>query len=192
MAIWSCAGVATRVEAIVKQWALRCKGMRDDGRARGIFAGVDLPSSRPWARRRHDSQIVTVAVGHAHDSWPSRGGYGHARVVVIVITPVTQEEREWGQRVGRPGWSRGEGRGKHDPHGTATPIFGKKKKRKKSVETENAAKECLCHTKPVIARQDRARDLQEGRNRKRTKSVSGPYKPVVARMPANGRVHAWC
>ncbi|KAI9460455.1 hypothetical protein F5148DRAFT_1150710 [Russula earlei] len=84
------------LEEIVKQWALRCKGMRDDGRARGIFAGVDLPSSRPWARRRHDSQIITVAVGHAHDSWPSRGGYGHARVVVIVTTPVTQEERGMG------------------------------------------------------------------------------------------------
>ncbi|KAI9449044.1 hypothetical protein F5148DRAFT_1153263 [Russula earlei] len=46
---------------------------------------------RPWAHHHHGSQIITVAMGHAHNLWLSQGHHGHAQVIVIVASG-----REWG------------------------------------------------------------------------------------------------
>ncbi|KAI9453605.1 hypothetical protein F5148DRAFT_1151931 [Russula earlei] len=40
---------------------------------------ANVPSSQTWAHRRHGSQIITVAMGYADDSWPSRWRHGHAQ-----------------------------------------------------------------------------------------------------------------
>ncbi|KAI9512685.1 hypothetical protein F5148DRAFT_1145879 [Russula earlei] len=64
----------------------------------------------PCCRQGHGYVAITAArsshwlMGHAQDSWPSRRRCGHAQVVVIITTAVTQEETGMGGSIQGPVW----------------------------------------------------------------------------------------